>query len=243
MGKQWKQWQTLFLLVSIITVDGDCNHEVKRHLLLGRKTMTNLYSILKNRDITLPTKVHLINALVFPVLMYGCESWTTKKAEHRRIDSFELWCWKRLLRVTWTARIYNQSILKKSVLNIYWKDWCWSWNSNTSATLSEELTHWKRPWCWERLRLGGEGNNRGWDGWMASLTQWTWIWVSSGSWWWTGKPGVLWSMWSQSIRHNWTEQHKYWSLSFAFWDDIFNSSLLINHQNHALVYCYIKLKR
>ena len=98
---------------STITADGDCSHEIKRRLLLGRKVMTNLDSILKNRDITLPTKVHLVKAMVFPVVMYGCESWTIKKAEHLRIDAFELWCWRRLLRVPWTARRSNQSILKE----------------------------------------------------------------------------------------------------------------------------------
>ena len=97
---------------SKITADGNCGHEIKRHLLLGRKVMTNLDSILKSRDITLPTKVHLIKTMVFPVVVYGCESWTVKKAEHRRIDAFELWCWRRLLRVPWTARRSNQSILK-----------------------------------------------------------------------------------------------------------------------------------
>ena len=108
------------LLGSKIIADGDCSHEIKRHLLLGRKAMTNLSSILKNRDITLPTKVCLVKAMVFPVVMYGCESWTIKKAECRRIDAFELWCWRRLLRVPWTARRCNQSIIKKSVLNIHW---------------------------------------------------------------------------------------------------------------------------
>ena len=100
-------------LVSKITADGDCSHEIKRHLLLGRKVMTNLDSILKSRDITLPIKVHLVKAMVFPVVMYGCESWTMKKAERQRIDAFELWCWRRLLRVPWTARRSHLSILKK----------------------------------------------------------------------------------------------------------------------------------
>ena len=109
MGKQWKQWQTLFWGAS----DGDCSYEIKRHLLLGRKVMTNLDSILKSRDITLPTKVHLVKAMVFPLVKYGCQSWTLKKAERRRIDAFELWCWRRLLRVCWTARRSNQSILKE----------------------------------------------------------------------------------------------------------------------------------
>ena len=113
MGKQWKQCQTLFLGGSKITVDGGCSHEIKRCLLLGRKVMTNLDRIFKSRDITLPTKVHLVKAMVFPVVMYGCESWTVKKAEHQRIDAFELWCWRTFLRVPWTARRSNQSILKE----------------------------------------------------------------------------------------------------------------------------------
>ena len=113
MGKQWKQCQTLFLGGSKITADSDCSHEIKRHLLLGRKVMTNLDSILKSRDITLSIEVHLVKAMVFPVVVYGCESWTVKKAERQRIDAFELWCWRRLLRVPWTARRSNQSILKE----------------------------------------------------------------------------------------------------------------------------------
>ena len=113
MGKQWKQWLTLWAACSKITADGDCSHEIKRLLLLGRKVMINLHSILKSRDITLPTQVHLVKANVFPVVMYGCESWTIKKAEHRRTDTFQLWYWKRLLRVPWTARRSNQSILKE----------------------------------------------------------------------------------------------------------------------------------
>ena len=113
MGKQWKQWETLFWGAPKITADGDCSHEIKRHLLLGRKVMTNLDSVWKSRDITLPMKVHLVKAMIFPVVMYGCESWTIKKAERRRIDAFELWCWRRFFRVPWTARRSNQSILKK----------------------------------------------------------------------------------------------------------------------------------
>ena len=113
MGRQWKQWQTLFFLGSKITADGDCSHEIKRRLLFGRKAMTNLDSILKSRDIALRTKVHRIKAMVFPAVMYGCASWTIKKAEHRRMDAFELWCWRKLLRVPWTARRSHQSILKE----------------------------------------------------------------------------------------------------------------------------------
>ena len=112
MGKQWKQWDFIFLS-SKITTNGDCSHEIKRHLLLGRKPMTNLDSILKSRDITLPTKVHLVKAMVFPVVRYGYESWTIKKAECWRIDALELWCWRRFLRVPWTARRSNESILKE----------------------------------------------------------------------------------------------------------------------------------
>ena len=139
---------------------------------------------IKKRDITLPAEVWVIKAMVFPVVMYGCESWTVKKAEHRRIDAFELWCWRRLLRVPWTARRSNQSILKKINPEYHWKDWCWSWNSKTWVTWCKELTHLKRPLCWERLRAGGEGDDGGWDGWMASLTRWTWVWVGSRSWLW-----------------------------------------------------------
>ena len=144
--------------------------------------MTNLNSILKGRDITLPTKVRLAKVMVFPVVMYRCEIWAIKKAEYQRIDAFELWCWRRLLRVPWTVRRSTQASKSRSVLGVHWKDWCWSWNANTLATWCEELTHLKRPWYWERLRAGGEGDNRGWGGWMASPTQWMWVWVNSGSW-------------------------------------------------------------
>ena len=157
----------------------------------------------------LSTKVHLVKAMVFPVVMYGCENWTIKKAEHRRIDAFEPWSWRRLLRVPWTARRSIQSMLR-SALCVYWKDWCWSWNSNVLATWCDKLTHWKRPWCWG---AGGEGNDRGWDGLMASLTQWTRVWVNSGSFWWTGRPGVLRVMGSQRVGHNWaTELNWYYLL-------------------------------
>ena len=160
---------------SKITADADCSHEIKRRLLLGRKVMTNLDSILKSRDIILPTKVLLVKAMDFPVVIYGCESWTVKKAECQRIDAFELWCWRRCLRVPWAARRSNQSILKEISPGVHWIDWYWSWNSNTLATSGKELTHWKRPWCWDGLGAGGEGDDRGWDGWMASLTWWTWV--------------------------------------------------------------------
>ena len=154
--------------------------------------MTNLDSILKSSDITLPTKVCIVKAMVFPAVLYRCESWAIKKAEHQRIDAFELWCW-RLLRVPWTVRRPIQSILKIS--SEYWlKGLMLKLKFQYLATWWEKLTHLKRPWCWERLKAEGEGDDRGWDGWMASLTQWTWVYVSSRSWWWTEKPGMLQSM-------------------------------------------------
>ena len=168
--------------------------------------MTNLDSIFKSRDITLPTKVHLVKAMVFPVVMYGCESWTIKKVEHQRIDAFELWCWRRLLGVPWTARRFNQSILKEIspeysleelMLNLklqYFGHMMWRTDSSEKTLMLE------------RLKVGKEEDNRGWDGWMASPTQWTWVWVSSGNWWWTGKPDMLQSMGSQRVRHNWVTE-------------------------------------
>ena len=160
--------------------------------------MSKLDSILKSRDITLPTKVHLVKAMVFPVVMYGCESWTVKKADCWKIAAFELWCWRRLLRVPWAARRSNQSILKEISPGCCWKDWCCVWKSNTLATWCEVLTHCKRPSCLVGLGAGGEGDDRGWDGWMASLTRWTWVWVNPRNWWWTGRPGLLRFMGSQS---------------------------------------------
>ena len=167
--------------------------------------MTNLDSILKCRDITLSTKVYLVKAMVFPVVRCGSEGWTIKKTQCQRMllncgvgeDS-----WKSL---GLQADQISQS-KRKSVLNIHWKDWCWSWNSNTLATWCEELTHWKRPWCWERLKAGGQGDNRGWDGWMASPTRWEWVCTSSSSWWRTAKPGMLQSMGLQRVRHDWVNE-------------------------------------
>ena len=122
----------------------------------------------------------LSSSMVFPVVMFGFESWTIKKAEHWRIYAFKLWCWKRLLWVPWTMRRSNKSILKEINPECPLKDWCWSWSSNTLATWCKELTHGKKPCCWERLNTGGEGDDRGCNGWMASPTQWTWIWANSG---------------------------------------------------------------
>ena len=130
-----------------------------------------------------------------------------KKADCQRIVAFELWCWRRLLRVPWTARRSNQSILKEISPEYSLEGLMLKLKLHTLATWCEELTHWQRPWCWERLNTGGEGDDRGWDGWMASLAWWTWVWASSGSWWWAGKPGMLQSMESQRVGHDWVNRH------------------------------------
>ena len=168
-------------LGSKVTADGDCSHEIKRHLLPGRKVMTNLDSLLKSRDITLPTKVCLVKSVVF---QWSCMD--VRVGQWRRLSAKELMLlncgigedsWESLgLQGDPTSPSW-----RKSVLGVHWKDWCWSWNSNTLATWCEELIHLKRPWCWEILRAGGEGDNKGWDDWMASPTRWTWVWVDSGS--------------------------------------------------------------
>ena len=170
-------------LGSKITADDDCSHEIWRCLLLSRKAMTNLYSVLKSRDITLPTKVHIVKAMVFPVVTYGCESWTVKKAEHQRSDTSKLWCWRRLLWVPWTAGRLNQSILReinpeysleglmlKLKLLIFWSSDVNSWFIGKSS------------WGWERLKAEVEAHVRGWDSWMALPMQWTWTWANSGRW-------------------------------------------------------------
>ena len=169
MGKQCKQWQTLLLGGSKITANCDCSHEIERRLLLGRKVMTNLDSIFKSRDITLPTRVHIVKGMVFPVVMYGCESWTIKKAEHQRIDAFELWCWRRFLRVPWTARRSNQSILKEISPGI----------SLEGLMLKLKLQYfgdlmWRVDSLEKTLMLGGIGGRRkrGWQDEMAGWHHW-----------------------------------------------------------------------
>ena len=143
--------------------------------------------------------------MVFPLVTWMWEldhkdSWVLK------IDAFELWCWRRLLRAPWTTRRSNQSILKEISPEYSLNYWRWSWSFDTLTTRWKELTLWKRPWCCKRLKAGGEGDDRGWDGWMASPTRWTWIWASSRSWWWTGKPGVLLPMGLQRVRHDWATE-------------------------------------
>ena len=165
-GKTMETSTDFIFLGSKITADGDSSNEIKRCLFLGRKAWQN--SILKSRD--KKKQGHYFANKGSSSQSYGFSSslvwiweWTIKKAEHWRIDAFELWCWRRHLRVPWTARRSNQSILKEINPEYFWKDWCWSWNSNTLATCCEEPTYWKRPWCWERLKTGEE-DDRGWDG-------------------------------------------------------------------------------
>ena len=192
---------------SKITAAGDCSHEIKRCLLLGRKAMTNLDNILKSRDITLPTKVHLVKAMVFPVVIYGCENWKVKKAERWRIDAFEVWCWRRLLRVPWTTRRSNQSILKEISPGCSLEGLMLKLKLQYFGYLIWRVDSLEKTLMLGRLRAGEEGDDRGWDGWMASPTQWTCVWVNSGSWWQTGRPGVvLHFVGSQRVRCDWVTE-------------------------------------
>ena len=194
-GETMETFTDFYFLGLKITADGDCSHEVKRCLLLGRKAMTNLDSMLKSRDITLPTKVHIVRAVVFPVVMYVWE------LEHKESWVPKNQCfWTVVLKKTLESPLDCKEI--KPVNPKRNQSWIFIERTdaeaetpvNTLATWGEQLTHLKRPWCWERLRAGGDGDDRGWDGWMASPTRRTWVWASSGSWWWTGKPGMLHSM-------------------------------------------------
>ena len=202
-----KQWLTLFLGGSKITADDDGSHEIKRHLLLGRKVMTNLDSILKSRDITLPTKVHLVKAMIFPVVMYGCESWTIKKAEHGRIAAFELWCWRRLLRVPWTTRRSNQSIPKEIIpeysleglmlkLKLQYFGHLMQRDNSLEKTLMLGKIEGRRRRRWQRVR------------WLNGITD---LMVMSLNKLQGIGAGVLQSMGSQRVRHNWATELK-WKL-------------------------------
>ena len=168
--KQWKQCQTI-LGGSKITADGDCSHEIKRCLLLGWKVMTNIDNILKSRDIILPTKVCLVKAMVFPVVRYGCESWTIKKAQQGRINAFELWCWSRLLRVPWTARRSNQSILKEISSESSLKGLMLKLKLQYFGHLMRRTNSLEKTLMLGKTKVGRRRVNRGWDGWMASLTR------------------------------------------------------------------------
>ena len=172
-----------------------------RCLLLGRKAMTNLESILKRRNLTFPTTLHLVKTMVWVWELDHKETWALKN-----------WCFSTVvLEKTLESPLEGKEIKPVNLKGN--QPWIFIGRTdaetetlNTLATWCEELTHWKRPWCWERFRAGGEGGDRGWDGWMASPTWWTWVWASSGSWWWTGKPGVLQSMGSQKVGHDWTTE-------------------------------------
>ena len=178
MANRWKKSgnsDRFIFLGSKITADGDCSHEIKWHLLLGRKAITKLESILKSKDITLPTKVCTVKTMVFLVVTYGWESWTIKKTERWSVDPFELWCWRRLLRASWTARRSNQSILKEINPEYSLEGLMLKLKLQYFGHMMQRTDSLEKTWCWERLKAGGEGDDRGWDGWMASPTQWTWI--------------------------------------------------------------------
>ena len=205
MGKQQKQWQTIFL-GSRITVDRDCCHEIKRHLLLGRKAMTNLDSLLKSRDIILSTKVHPVKAMVFPVIVDGCESWTIRKAEYRRTDAFELWCWRWLLRVPWTARRSNQSILKEISPEYSLEGLMLKRKLQYFGHLMRRADSLEKTLMLRKIE-GGKRRGRQRMRWLDGITNSMWVWASSRKWWRTGKPGMLQSMGLQRVGHDWaTEQ-------------------------------------
>ena len=203
---------------------------------LGRKVMTNLDSILKSRDITLPKKVRLVKAMVFPVVIYGCESRAVKRAEHRRIDAFDLWYWRRLLRVPWTAKRSNQSILKEISPGISLEGLMLKLKLQYFGHLMRRVDSLERAWCWEGLGAGGEGDDRGWDVWMAPPTQWTWVWVNSRSCWWTGRPGVLWFMGSQRVGHDWATELNWTLMGRSCW----GFSFALRHRGSFVCVCGIQ---
>ena len=170
--------------------------------------MTNIDSIFKSRDITLLTNIDLVSYVFFffPVIMYGYESWTIKKLSAKELILLNCGVGEGSWESLGLQGDPTSPFWRRSALGFLWREWFWSWNSSTLATSCEELTHWKRLWCWEGFGAGGEGEDRGWDGWMASLTRWMWVWVNYGSWWWTGKPGLLWCMGSQRVRHDWATE-------------------------------------
>ena len=190
-----------------------------RRLLFGRKAMTNFDSILKSRDITWPTNVCLVKAMGFPVVMYECESWTIKKAECRRIDAFELWCWRRLLTVPWTSRRSKQSILKEISPEYSLEELMMKLKLYYFGHLMWRTNSWERLWCWKRLKAGREGDNRGWGGWMASPIRRIWAWASSWSQWWSGRPGVLQSI-VCLVGHDWATE------LMELKNDIFSKTIL-----------------
>ena len=216
MAKGGKQWQTLFswvpkslqIVTAAMKLKGACSLQKKsydkprqhtkkqRHYFANRSPYSQSYGLSS---------------------MSGCESWTKKRAEHQRFDAFELWCWRRLLRVPWTARRSNQSILREISPEYSLEGLMLKLKLQYFGHLIQRDDSFEKTWCWETLRAGGEGDDRGWDGWMASPTQWTWVWVDSGSWWWTGRPGVLQFMGSQRVRHDWVTELN-WSPIKGQWE-------------------------
>ena len=218
MGKHWKPWQILFVGGggAKITVDGTAAMKLKDTCSLEQKLWKTWEHIKKQRhyvaDKGLSSQSYVFSSShVWMWELDYKESWSQKN-----------WCfWTVVLEKTLESPLDCKEIQsvhpKGDQSRMHWKDWCWSWNSNNLVTCCEELTHLKRPWCWERLKAGGEGDDRGWDGWMASLTRWTWVWVNSGSWWWTGRPGVLRFMGSQRVGHDWVTELN-WTKGKAGWE-------------------------
>ena len=200
-GETMETMTDFLFLRSKITADGDCSHEVKKTLDPWKKSYDQPRQHIKKQRHYFANKGPSSQSYGFSsshVCMWELEH----KAEHRRIFSFELWCWRRLLRVAWTARRSSQSVLKEISPEYSLEGLMLNLKLQYFGHLMWRTDYWKRPWCWERLKVGGEGDNRGWNGWMATLIQWTWVWASSVSWWWTGKPGVLQSMGSQRVGHD-----------------------------------------
>ena len=199
-GEKVETVTNFIFLGSKITVDGDCSHEIKRRLLHGRKAMTNLDSILKSRDITLPTKVCIVKAVVFPVVMYGCESWTIKKAERQRIDAFELWCWRRLLRVPWTVRRSNQSILKEISPECSFEGLMLKLKLQYFGHLMGRTDSLEKNLMLGKIE-GDRRRERQRMRWLDSIIN-----SMDMSWWWTVRPGELQSMGSQRVGHGWATE-------------------------------------
>ena len=209
MGKQWKQWLTFFFWAPK-SLDGDCRHEIKRRLLPGRKVMTNLDSIVKSRDVALSTKIRLVKAMVFPMVMYGCESWTIKKAEHWKIEAFQLWCWRRLLRVPWTARRSNQSILKEISPGCSLEGLMLKLKCQYLGHLMRRVDSFEKTLMLGKIegrRRRGRQRMRWLDGITDSMDM---VWVNSRIWWWTGRPGMLRFLGSQWVGHDWMTELNWW---------------------------------